>query len=125
LKNQVQRFPARGINVRRLDHWNGLAVDIEANRAFFEKCLGFRLTEKIVLDDGTEAAMWMTRTNKSYDFTYSRDHTGVRGRFPHLTYVVNSREEVLITAGIFLENGVYIETGPHKHASQQTFSLSV
>ena len=63
LKNQAQRFPARGINVRRLDHWNGLAVDIEGNRAFFEKFLGFRLTEQIVLDDGTEAAMWMTCTN--------------------------------------------------------------
>ena len=82
LKNQAQRFPARGINVRRLDHWNGLAVDIEGNRAFFEKYLGFRLTEQIVLDNGTEAAMWMTCTNKSYDFAYSRDHTGVRGSFP-------------------------------------------
>ena len=29
-----------------------LAVDIKANRAFFEKYLGCRLTEQIVLDDG-------------------------------------------------------------------------
>jgi catechol 2,3-dioxygenase len=28
-------------------------------------------------------------------------------------------------ADIFLENGVYIETGPHKHAIQQTFFLYV
>jgi catechol 2,3-dioxygenase len=35
LKNQAQRFPARGINVRRLDHLNCLAVDIMANRIFF------------------------------------------------------------------------------------------
>jgi catechol 2,3-dioxygenase len=50
LKNQAQRFPARGVNVRRLDHFNGLASDIKANREFFEKYLGFRLTEQIVLD---------------------------------------------------------------------------
>jgi catechol 2,3-dioxygenase len=125
LKNQAQRFPGRGINVRRLDHWNGLAVDIESNRQFFEKYLGFRLTEQIVLDSGVEAAMWMTCTNKSYDFAYSKDHTGVRGRFHHVTYAVNSREEVLIAADIFLENGVHIETGPHKHAIQQTFFLYV
>ena len=125
LKNQAQRFPARGINVRRLDHWNGLAVDIAANRKFFENYLGFRLTEQIVLDDGSEAAMWMTCTNKSYDFAYTRDHTGTRGRFHHLTYAVNSREEVLLAADICLENGVYIETGPHKHAIQQTFFLYV
>jgi catechol 2,3-dioxygenase len=125
LKNQAQKFPARGVNVRRLDHWNGLAVDIEANRQFFEDYLGFRLTEQIVLDNGVEAAMWMTCTNKSYDFAYTRDHTGTRGRFHHLTYAVNSREEVLLAADIFLENGVYIETGPHKHAIQQTFFLYV
>jgi catechol 2,3-dioxygenase len=125
LKNQAQRFPARGCNVRRLDHWNGLAVDIKANREFFEKYLGFRLTEQIVLDTGVEAAMWMTCTNKSYDFAYTKDATGTKGRFHHVTYAVNSREEVLLAADIFLEAGIKIETGPHKHAIQQTFFLYV
>ena len=37
LKNQAQRFPARGVNVRRLDHLNCLAVDIKANRAVLRK----------------------------------------------------------------------------------------
>jgi catechol 2,3-dioxygenase len=125
LKNQAQRFPARGANVRRLDHWNGLAVDIKANREYFEQYLGFRLTEQIVLDNGTEAAMWMTATNKSYDFAYTKDATGTKGRFHHITYAVDSRDELLRAADIFLENGVYIETGPHKHAIQQTLFLYV
>lgn len=125
LKNQAQRFPARGANVRRLDHLNCLAVDIKANRIFFEEYLGCRLTEQIVLNDGTEAGMWMTVSNKTYDFAYTRDHTGTPGRFHHLTYAVDSREEVLRAADICLENGVYIETGPHKHAVQQTFFLYV
>ncbi len=126
LKNQAQRYPARGCNVRRIDHFNGLAVDIKANREFFETYLGFMLTEQIVLDDGTEAAMWMTATNKSYDFAYTRDHTvGPKGRFHHVTYALDSREDVLRAADIFLENGVFIETGPHKHSIQQTFFLYV
>ena len=125
LKNQAQRFPARGINVRRLDHLNCLAVDIKANRIFFEKYLGCRLTEQIVLNDGTEAAMWMTMSNKSYDFAYSHDHSNTPGRFHHVTYALDSREDVLRAADIFLENGVFIETGPHKHAIQQTFFLYV
>jgi catechol 2,3-dioxygenase len=125
LKNQAQRYPARGVNVRRLDHLNCLAVDIEGCREFFAKYLGFRLTEQIVLDDGTEAAMWMTCTNKTYDFAYSRDHTGTKGRFHHLTYAVDCREDILRAADIFLEAGVHIETGPHKHAIQQTFFLYV
>ena len=125
LKNQAQRFPARGVNVRRLDHLNCLAVDIKANRLFFENYLGLRTTEQIVLNDGTEAAMWMTMCNKSYDFAYTRDHYGKKGRFHHVTYALDSREEILRAADIFLENGVYIETGPHKHAIQQTFFLYV
>jgi len=125
LKNQAQRFPARGINVRRLDHLNCLAADIRANRVFFEDYLGCRLTEQIVMNDGTEAGMWMTVTNKSYDFAYTRDHTGAKGRFHHLTYAVDSREDVLRAADIFLEAGVPIESGPHKHAVQQTFFLYV
>src|SRR5678815_3220168 len=69
LKNQAMRFPARGVNVRRLDHLNLLAADVPALRMFFE--------------------------------------------------------DVLRAADIFLENGVHIETGPHKHAVQQTFFLYV
>jgi catechol 2,3-dioxygenase len=125
LKNQAQRFPARGVNVRRLDHINTLAADIKANRIFFEQYLGARLTEQIVLDTGVEAGMWMTFTNKSYDLACSLDHTGARGRFHHLTFALDSREEILRAADIFLENGVFIETGPHKHAIQQTFFLYV
>jgi len=125
LKNQAMRFPARGVNVRRLDHLNCLAVDIKANRVFFQEYLGCRLTEQIVMNDGSEAGMWLTVCNKSYDFAYTRDHTGTRGRFHHVTYAVDSREDVLRAADIFLENGVFIETGPHKHAVQQTFFLYV
>jgi len=125
LKNQAQAFPARGCNVRRLDHFNGLAVDIKACREFFETYLGMRLTEQIVLDDGTEAGMWLTATNKTYDLAYTRDATGTKGRFHHITYALDSREDVLRAADIFLEHGVFIETGPHKHAIQQTFFLYV
>ena len=125
LKNQAQRFPARGINVRRLDHFNCLAVDVKSCREFFERYLGLRLTEQIVLDDGTEAGMWLTCTNKRYDLAYTREAHGVAGRFHHVTFALDSREDVLRAADIFLENGVHIETGPHKHAVQQTFFLYV
>ena len=125
LKNQAQRYPARGCNVRRLDHFNCLAVDVRANREFFERALGFRLTERIVLDSGEEAGMWLTATNKSYDFAYTKEAHGVAGRFHHVTFALDSREDILRAADVFLEAGVPIETGPHKHAVQQTFFLYV
>jgi catechol 2,3-dioxygenase len=125
LKNQAQRFPARGCNVRRLDHLNLLVLDPKETREFLERGFGMRTTEQIILDSGAEAGAWLTCTNKTYDIAFTRDHTGTPGRFHHVTYAVDSREEILRAADIFLENGIVIETGPHKHAVQQTFFLYV
>ncbi|WP_338664729.1 catechol 2,3-dioxygenase [Pararoseomonas sp. SCSIO 73927] len=125
LKNQAERFPARGVNVRRIDHFNCLAVDVRANREFFQRNLGLRCTERIELDSGEEAGMWLTSNNKSYDFAFTKEAHGVPGRFHHVTFALDSREAVLQAADAFLEAGVHIETGPHKHAVQQTFFLYV
>jgi catechol 2,3-dioxygenase len=125
LKNQAMRFPARGANVRRLDHMNLLAADVKALRIWFEDVLGLRVTEKIVLDSGEEAGVWVTSNNKTYDVAFTADHYGAVGRFHHVTFAIDSREEILRAADVFLENGVHIETGPHKHAIQQTFFLYV
>lgn len=125
LKNQAMRFPARGCNARRLDHLNLLVLDVAATREFLTDGLHMRNTERIMLDDGTEAGSWMTTTNKTYDIAFTLDHTGVAGRFHHVTYALDSREDILRAADVFLENGVFIETGPHKHAVQQTFFLYV
>jgi catechol 2,3-dioxygenase len=125
LKNQAQRFPARGANVRRLDHMNLLTSDVAATRRFMEDVVGLRTTEMIVLDSGVEAGGWVTCNNKSYDLAFTRDHYGAMGRFHHVTFAVDSREDVLRAADVFLEAGTHIETGPHKHAIQQTFFLYV
>ncbi len=123
LKNVAQRFHGRGCAVRRLDHLNLLAADLPALRDFMVDALGSRITEQIVLDDGSLAGCWFTVNNKSYDLACTVDHTGARGRFHHLTYAADQREDILRAADIYLENGVFIETGPHKHAIQGTFFL--
>jgi len=125
LKNQAQRFPARGVATRRLDHVNLLAGDLGAIRDFVPKALGSRVTEQIMLDNGAVGGCWFTVNNKSYDVAYARDTSGARARFHHVTYAVDQREHILQAADIFLENGVFIETGPHKHAIQQTFFIYV
>jgi catechol 2,3-dioxygenase len=123
LKNQPSRYLGRGVGVRHLDHVNFLAVDPAENRVFAERNLGLRLTEQIVLDDGTEAGVWLASNQKSYDLTYTRDATQTRGRLHHAAFFVDQREDVLRAADIFLEHGIVIESGPHKHAIQQTFFL--
>jgi catechol 2,3-dioxygenase len=122
LKNTSSKFPGHGMNVRRLDHLNLLARDVTAFRDFQLNKVGGRLTETIIFDEEVKG-VWFSVNSKSYDLAVTGDHTGISGRFHHLTYAVNSREEVLLAADIALENGVFIETGPHKHAIQQTFFL--
>jgi catechol 2,3-dioxygenase len=122
-KNMPQRYSPHGIAPKMLDHINLLAQDVRACRIFFHDQLGLRITEQIVFEGGEEMGAWLTATNKSYDLAFTRDRSTARGRFHHLTYRMDSREDVLRAADILTEAGVTIETGPHKHSVGQTFFL--
>ncbi|OOY32155.1 VOC family protein [Thioclava sp. F36-6] len=125
LKNNASRFHHTGAAPRRLDHLNLLSEDVTEFRRFMETCLGSRVTEMIKLDNGRLGGCWFTVNNKGYDLACTEEHGGGRGRFHHVTYAADQREDILRAADIFLENGVHIETGPHKHAIQNTFFLYV
>lgn len=125
LKNVAQRFHGRGACPRRLDHLNLLARDVTEFRDFMETCLGSKVTEMIQLDNGRLGGCWFTVNNKTYDLACTEEHGGGDGRLHHVTYAADQRDDILRAADIFLENGVHIETGPHKHAIQGTFFLYV
>ncbi len=125
LKNNASRFHATGACPRRIDHVNLLGEDVKAFRDFVETCLGSRVTELIQLDNGRLGGCWFTCNNKTYDLVCSEERGGGMGRLHHLTYATDQREDILRAADIFLENGVHIETGPHKHAIQGSFFLYV
>jgi catechol 2,3-dioxygenase len=123
LKNTATAFS--GAPPRRIDHLNLLSEDVTAFRAFMETCLGARVTEMIQLDNGRLGGCWFTVNNKTYDLACTEEHGGGEGRLHHVTYATDQREDILRAADIFLQNGVHIETGPHKHAIQGTFFLYV
>ncbi|WP_447946259.1 VOC family protein [Microbacterium lacticum] len=125
LKNQAAALPNHGIRVRRLDHVNYLTGDVPTTSDFLAEVLGARCTERIVKDDGSAAAIWYSVCNKSYDLVYTEDWTNARGRLHHIAFATDTREDILRAADLFLEAGIHIETGPHKHAIQQTFFLYV
>lgn len=125
LKNIAQRYHGRGVCPRRIDHLNLLATDVTEFRRFMETCLGSRVTEMIQLDNGRIGGAWFTINNKTYDLACTEEHGDADGRLHHVTYATDQREDILRAADIFLENGVHIETGPHKHGIQGTFFLYV
>jgi catechol 2,3-dioxygenase len=125
LKNVPQRHVDRGAAVKRIDHVNILAADVAANRRFASDQLGFRLIEQVVLDDGSEAGAWMTVTIAAHELIYTADHAGGHGRLHHLAWFVDTREEILRAADLFVDADVPIEAAPSKHAVAQGMFLYV
>jgi catechol 2,3-dioxygenase len=123
LKNVPQKYTGRGCAVKRLDHVNVLAADVRANREFCVDALGYRLYERIELDDGTETGAWMSASIAAHELIYTADAYGASGRLHHLAFWVDTREECLRAADIWLDNDVYIEAAPSKHAIAQGFFL--
>jgi catechol 2,3-dioxygenase len=123
LKNQPQRSTARGAAVKRLDHVNLLAADVRPSRVFATDALGYRLYERIELADGTESGAWMSVSTAAHELIYTADAYGARGRLHHVAFWVDTREEVLRAADVFLDNDVFIEAAPSKHAVAQGFFL--
>ena len=125
LKNQPQRYTGRGVCVKRLDHVNLLAADVRAAREFATDVLGYRLYERVELDDGSEAGAWMSLSVMAHELIYTQDHHRANGRLHHLAFWVDTREECLRAADLLLDSDVYIEAAPSKHAIAQGFFLYV
>ena len=123
LKNQPQRYTGRGAAVKRLDHVNVLSADVRTDRTFATDVLGYRLYERIELDDGTEAGAWLSASIAAHELIYTKDAYGAHGRLHHLAFWVDTREECLRAADIFLDHGIHIEAAPSKHAIAQGFFL--
>jgi catechol 2,3-dioxygenase len=123
LKNQPQRNTGRGAAVKRLDHVNLLAADVRPCRDFAVEQLGYRLYERIELDSGEESGAWMSVTTAAHELIYTADHHRANGRLHHVAYWVDTREECLRAADLFLDNEIFIEAAPSKHGVAQGFFL--
>jgi catechol 2,3-dioxygenase len=124
LKNLPMRYAGRGAGVRRLDHLALLAKDVAQNRRFAQAQLGLRVREQVVYQDGQfEVGSWMSSTAVHHELAYVADGKGMHGRLHHVSFWIDNREDVLRTADILRENGVFIETGPAKHNNSQAFYL--
>jgi catechol 2,3-dioxygenase len=123
LKNVPGRYTGRGAAIKRLDHINILASDVRANREFCVGQLGYRLYERVQLDNGEEAGAWMSLSIAAHELIYTQDALHAHGRLHHVAFWVDSRDECMRAADIWLDAGIEIEAAPSKHAIAQGYFL--
>jgi catechol 2,3-dioxygenase len=122
-KNRFAPRGQGGVGVSRVDHFNLFARDVAANRRFAETELGARCLDVIVDDDGRETGAFTTFSVKPLDLVFSADSFARGGRLHHLAFWVDTREEVLRAADVFLDHGVPIEVAPALHTVGSSFFL--
>jgi catechol 2,3-dioxygenase len=125
LLNRPQKRPLQGVPVRRLDHVNLLNSDVTKSREFLQDNLGFRLRERVVLNNGTEAGVWLSVSPLVHEIAYLGDRTGAKGRLHHICYWYGYPQHLADISDILVENGIQIEAGPGKHGISQAYFLYV
>ena len=105
LKNQPQRYVGRGAAIKRLDHINVLAADVGP--------AGFRAGAARLPPARAHRARRRHRVRGVAEHEHRRpradlhhDAYGARGRLHHLAFWVDTREECLRAADLFLDNDV-------------------
>lgn len=104
----------KGISPVRMDHALIYGGDIDGNRKLFEEVLDFTLVERVKLEDGvTDLATWLTCSNKAHDIAMVRHSED--NKLHHVSFLLETWEQVLRAADIMSMNRVSIDIGPTRH----------
>lgn len=104
----------RGMGPSRMDHCLLYGNDIDRTRKLFEEVLGFKVAERVLLEDGTsDMAIWLTAAHKAHDIAFVKHHED--GKLHHVGFKLESWEQVLKAADIMSMNQVSIDIGPTRH----------
>jgi catechol 2,3-dioxygenase len=103
-----------GINPVRMDHALIYGPDIDGNKKLLEDVLGFTLVERVLLEDGkTDLATWLTCSAKAHDIAMVRH--AEPNKLHHVSFLLQSWEQVLRAADIMSMHRVSIDIGPTRH----------
>ena len=103
----------KGIAPIRLDHCLLYGPDIEKAQAIFQDVLGFYLVEHIALDDNQDLAIWLSCSTKAHDIAFVRHPEP--GKLHHVSFLLETWEQVLRAADLMSMNRVSIDIGPTRH----------
>ncbi|HET7579207.1 MAG TPA: catechol 2,3-dioxygenase [Bacillales bacterium] len=123
LKSRPQRRPLKGIPVRRLDHVNLLASEVESNQQFLQDELGFHLRELKLGENKVQVGSWLSVSNLAHEIAVMRDATGMKGRLHHVAFWYGYPQNIFDLADVCADYGIKIEMGPGKHGATQGYFL--
>ncbi|MCE1186291.1 MAG: catechol 2,3-dioxygenase [Rhodocyclales bacterium] len=104
----------QGMAPVRFDHCLLYGTDIDATKRLFCEVLGFYLTERILMEDGkTELGIFLACSPKAHDIAFVRH--AEPGKLHHVSFLLESWEQVLRSADIMSMNRVSIDIGPTRH----------
>ncbi len=105
-----------GIAPIRLDHALLYGVDVDGSRELFEQVLDFSLVERVLMrDDRTDLAVFLSCSNKAHDLAIVRHDED--GKLHHISFLLESWEQVIRAGDIMVENNVPIDIGPTRHGA--------
>ncbi len=110
----------KGMHPPRLDHVFLLCEDVDGITDFFQDVLEFRLTEKIVADDGHLLTSFLERTHTAHDIAFL---TGSDGGFHHVAYWTDEWSDLRHAADTCAYHGVPIDAGPTRHGATRGCGL--
>jgi|TARA_R110000744_G_scaffold112421_4_gene210770 catechol 2,3-dioxygenase len=126
LINRPQRRPLQGVPVRRLDHVNIMASNVTKTKSFYEKALGFRTRENILLENGeVEAGAWLSVSPQVHEIACMLDRSGSKGRLHHVAFWYGTPQHLNDIADVFAERDIHVEAGPGKHGISQALFMYV
>jgi catechol 2,3-dioxygenase len=109
-----------GIHPPRIDHLFLMCEDVDQTTAFFTDVLDFRITEKIMADDGFQLATFMERSHSSHDLAFI---VGPQAAFHHVGFWVDNWNVLRDAADICSYHGVKIDAGPTRHGATRGWGL--
>jgi len=104
----------KGIAPVRLDHCLLYGPNVAEVQKIFVDVLGFYLVERVLTPDGAgNAAIWLSCSHKVHDIAFV-EHPEP-GKLHHLSFMLETWEEVLRAGDIMSMNNVPIDIGPTRH----------
>lgn len=104
----------KGISPVRFDHCLLYGPELGEVERLFTEVLGFYTTERVLMEDGNSSlAIFMSCSNKAHDIAFVMHPEP--GKLHHVSFLLESWEQVLKAADIMSMNRVSIDIGPTRH----------